>query len=153
MTNSIKFPKNPLKLTLTSMQSMQEKAGQNTFGGRFGGRKSAPETKLKHLRRPNFHFRLPNPFGGKFRRPKGTPEMKVSNLRRHLRRPNFPPEPKVQKLGGKLGQPKPPPHTSSGVRRPNVPSAAEPEFISRAETCPASRQMYQTPLQLHTTLP
>ena len=55
---SLKLPKNPLKLTQLSMQSMQKKAGQDTFGGRFGGRKSSPETKLKHLRR---HLRRPNP--------------------------------------------------------------------------------------------
>ena len=58
MNNSLKLPKNPLKLTQLSMQSMQKKAGQDTFGGRFGGRMSSPETKLKHLRR---HLRRPNP--------------------------------------------------------------------------------------------
>ena len=58
MNNSHKLPKKLLKLTQLSMQSMQKKAGQNTFGGRFGGRMSSPETKLKHLRR---HLRRPNP--------------------------------------------------------------------------------------------
>ena len=35
---------------------MQKKAGQGTFGGRFGGRNPSPETKLMHVRR---HLRQP----------------------------------------------------------------------------------------------
>ena len=154
MNNAKKLPKNPLKLTLTSMQSMQRKAGQNTFGGRFGGRKSSPETKLMHLRRPNLYFRQPNPFGGKFRRRKGTPETKVSNLRRHLRRPNSPPEPKVQKLGGKLGQPKPPPQGFDGrmyLRLPNLSSSARQKLaLPLAKNTKPSQSQPPPFLNMHT---
>lgn len=38
------------------MQNKQRKAGQGTFGGRM----SPPETKVRHVRRPNLDFRGPN---------------------------------------------------------------------------------------------
>ena len=110
---------------------MQKKAGQNTFGGRFGGRMSSPEPKLKHLRRPKLFFRRPNPFGSKFRGPKPTPETKVSNLRRHLRRPNPPSRAETQNSRGQAVAAE---ATSSRVRQPNVPSAAELEFIQNSSS-------------------
>ncbi|KAG8645577.1 hypothetical protein MANES_10G075466v8 [Manihot esculenta] len=71
------------------MQSMQKKAGQDTFGGRFGGRMSSPETKLKHLRRPNppKQSRTCKTRGGKLWQPKppckrfgGRMNLRLSNL-------------------------------------------------------------------------
>uniref|UniRef100_A0A199U9W4 EamA domain-containing protein n=1 Tax=Manihot esculenta TaxID=3983 RepID=A0A199U9W4_MANES len=50
---------------------MQRKAGQGTFGGRFGGRKSLQSRKS-------------GTFEGRVRRPKVCPEPKVTNLRRQL---------------------------------------------------------------------
>ena len=54
------FPKTPLEHLKTCMQNKQRKAGQGTFGSTFGGRMSPPETKVRHVRRPNLDFRGPN---------------------------------------------------------------------------------------------
>ena len=121
--NSLKLPKNPLKLTQLSMQSMQKKAGQDTFGGRFGGRMSSPETKLKHLRR---HLRRPNP----------------PNRAEH-----------AKTLGGKLWQPKLPCKRFGGrmnLRLPNLSSSRTQLQRQTIFSFPSTTQTIYTPTPQHT---
>ncbi|KAG8639817.1 hypothetical protein MANES_14G171850v8 [Manihot esculenta] len=59
------------------MQNMQRKAGQGTFGGRFGGRKSLQSRKSGR-------------FGGTFGGRNSQTETKLMHVRRHFRRPKLP---------------------------------------------------------------
>ena len=105
---------------LSAAESLLQRRNSPTFGGRtstFGGRKS-------------YYYS----FGCTFGIRKSRPETKL-NLRRHFRRPNVHDRSESPASGSSLRQPKPPPQ---GFRRPNLPSAAEPGFARRAETCSAS---------------
>ena len=95
---------------------MQERAGQGTFGGRFGGRKSLQSRKSGR-------------FGGTFGGRNSQTEAKLMHVRRHFRRPKLPDRDesllsgasfgcRKSPFGGKLRQPKG--CLPSHVRRPKV---------------------------------
>ena len=95
------------------------------FGGTFGGRKSRPETKLMHFRRPNSLFRRP----------------KVSF------------SPKSLAFGGKVWQPKLPPQgvrrpNLASAAEPGFSRKAESEHNS----CSQPPKSYQTPITCIPTL-
>ena len=104
---------------------MQKKAGQGTFGGRFGGRNPTPETKLMHVRR---HLRRPKVSSRDETHTLSAAELPLSAAKRLFlnRKPCF----RGQPLAAEL-----PPQR---VRRPNLPSAAEPGFARRTEPCSVS---------------
>ena len=104
---------------------MQERAGQGTFGGRFGGRKSLQSRKSGR-------------FGGTFGGRNSQTEAKLMHVRRHLRRPKVPDRDESLLSG-----------TSFGSRRlpPQACSAAESSFGCRTWFLPEWQKL-SSPMHL-----
>ena len=101
---------------------MQKKAGQGTFGGRFGGRNPSPETKLMHVRR---HLRRPKVSSRDETHTLSAAELPLSAAESPFlnRKPSFRGQPLAAETASTKG------------------SAAEPSFGGRTWFCPKGRTL------------
>ena len=98
---------------------MQRRAGQATFGGRFGGRKSLQSRKSGR-------------FGGTFGGRNSQTETKLMHVRRHFRRPKLPDRDESLLSGASFGSRRLPPQDGS---------AAESSFGCRTWFLPKGRNL------------